>query len=256
MTTRFSDVTRGEFDLMATWTADVVSELGPKYHVPGACRGSANPALLAWLAESLEVTPETRFADIGAGMGGPAAWIAQRYGVEPTVIEPMPLACRAAVDLFGLRTVTADAEELPIVDGTFDVVWLMGVLDTVEHPDGLLAEIKRVLVPGGRIGVLDYVRVGACAGADELESNSFSTQDELLARFNGAGFLRLGACNVAALPDAPVAWQLHIGRVDDVLAERHGDDPRWQEARAQERQFASLLADGVIEPFAVHGIAL
>ncbi|TCN41840.1 methyltransferase family protein [Kribbella orskensis] len=40
-----------EFDDVAGWTADAVEELGVRYAIPAACRGSASPAALAWLAE-------------------------------------------------------------------------------------------------------------------------------------------------------------------------------------------------------------
>ncbi len=49
---------------------------------------------------------------------------------------------------------------------------------------------------------------------------------------------------------------MRIGRVDDLLEERHGDDPAWRLARTQEQAVARLIADGTIVPMAVHAIAL
>jgi len=47
--------------------------------------------------------------------------------------------------------VTHDPVRLPFADGTYDAVLSAGVLEHVEHPDRSLDEIRRVLVPGGRL---------------------------------------------------------------------------------------------------------
>lgn len=62
-----------EFDDVADWTADAVEQLGDRYAIPAACRGSSSPAALAWLAEVCELSAETTLLDVGAGAGGPAA---------------------------------------------------------------------------------------------------------------------------------------------------------------------------------------
>ena len=54
--------------------------------------------------------------DVGAGMGGPAAYAARRTGVQPILAEPEPDACRAAVRLFRAPVVQADATALPFGD--------------------------------------------------------------------------------------------------------------------------------------------
>ena len=102
-----------EFDLVAGWTEDAVRELGPEYAIPAGCRGSGSPSDLAWLAEALQVGPDTRVADVGSGVGGPAAWLADHFGPQPVCIEPMRGAAAAGQRLFGLPTVVAAAEALP-----------------------------------------------------------------------------------------------------------------------------------------------
>jgi SAM-dependent methyltransferase len=52
----------------------------------------------------------------------------------------------------GIETVWADVEEpLPFADAAFDVVVAAELLEHVRRPDGLVAEIARVLRPGGTI---------------------------------------------------------------------------------------------------------
>ena len=50
-----------------------------------------------------------------------------------------------------------DAERLPMADATFDTVLSALVLCSVPDPARAIAEMKRVLVPGGRLLLLDHV---------------------------------------------------------------------------------------------------
>jgi SAM-dependent methyltransferase len=54
--------------------------------------------------------------------------------------------------------VEASAEELPFDDDSFDTVAVTLVLCTVSDPQVALAEIKRVLKPGGQLLFLEHVR--------------------------------------------------------------------------------------------------
>jgi hypothetical protein len=85
-----------EFDTVAAWTADVALDLGPEHHVPAGCRGSGGPAALRWFLGHLRPDPGTTFLDVGAGVGGPAAFAAEEAGVLPVLTEPQGGACRAA----------------------------------------------------------------------------------------------------------------------------------------------------------------
>lgn len=121
-----------EFDDVAGWTADAVEQLGERYAIPAACRGSANPAALAWLAEACELKAGARLLDVGAGLGGPAAWAAKRFGVRPILLEPMPTAGRAAARLFGLPVISADGGRIPLRAESVDAAWCLAVLATIQ----------------------------------------------------------------------------------------------------------------------------
>jgi SAM-dependent methyltransferase len=49
----------------------------------------------------------------------------------------------------------ADAQDLPFADGSFDNIVLMDVLHHLPHPSRFLAEAERVLVPGGRLVLME-----------------------------------------------------------------------------------------------------
>ena len=145
-----------EFDTVAAWTSEVALDLGAEYFLPAACRGSASPGALRWLLERLDPGAETRMLDCGAGVGGPAAFAAAEVGVTPVLSEPESGACRAARRLFGLPVVQAGSA-LPFVSSAFDVIWSLGVLCTVADQSAFLAELRRVLAPDGRLGLLVFV---------------------------------------------------------------------------------------------------
>ena len=83
---------RAEFGTVAGWTEEAVLALGPDHAVPAGCRGSGSEGALRWLADALAVRPGDRVLDSGAGVGGPAGWLAAERGVRPVCAEPMAAA--------------------------------------------------------------------------------------------------------------------------------------------------------------------
>ncbi len=75
---------------------------------------------------------------------------------EPSMVDR--LRERAAGRSPAPRVDAAPAEELPYPDDAFDTVVSTLVLCTVTDVDAALAEIRRVLRPGGRLLVVEHVR--------------------------------------------------------------------------------------------------
>jgi ubiquinone/menaquinone biosynthesis C-methylase UbiE len=67
---------------------------------------------------------------------------------------------RKRLELAGLAADVqeADAEALPYPDASFDFVWSWGVIHHSESTDRVIAEIARVLRPGGRLALMVYHR--------------------------------------------------------------------------------------------------
>ena len=102
-----------------------------------------------------------RVLDVGSGTG--ANLPHYRRADEVVMTEPDPAMRARLVAKLGPATrpvevVDAPAERLPFPDTSFDAVVCTLVLCTVDDPGAALREAHRVLVPGGRLTVLEHVR--------------------------------------------------------------------------------------------------
>jgi SAM-dependent methyltransferase len=241
-----SDPMDAEFDTVAEWTAEVAESLGPQYRIPAACRGSGSPSALDWLLAGLAPRPGDQLIDIGAGLGGPSAYAAERTGVRPVLAEPKPDACRAPPRLFGFPVVQADATALPFADGAVSHAWCLGVLCTASGPDAqldMLRELRRVLRPSGRAGLLVFL-----AARDRLdnppEGNHFPSRAQLTALLREAGLTETAVADPASLPAPPVSWHERTAAIDRELRRRFGNAPALATALEQSRRIGELLHSG------------
>jgi len=100
-----------------------------------------------WVAAQAARLPAgTRILDVGAGVGqyrplfAHCAYQTQDFGQEPATIgkyTPLDYEC--------------EITDIPVPDATFDAVICTEVLEHVPHPIEALAEMARILKPGGRL---------------------------------------------------------------------------------------------------------
>jgi len=96
-----------------------------------------------------------RILDLGSGMGGTSVALALA-GAAPLAFEYNRAYCdiirlRAARYNLPLPVVNGAGECLPFADASFDLVIAWDVVEHVQDPALLLAELARVLQPGGRV---------------------------------------------------------------------------------------------------------
>jgi SAM-dependent methyltransferase len=245
-----ADPMDAEFGTVAEWTAEVAAQLGPGYAIPAACRGSGQPAALDWLLAGLEPAPGALLVDVGAGLGGPDAFAVAEAGVRPLLLEPEQAACRAAARLFGLPVVQADATALPVPDDRADVAWSLGVLCTLPGADAQLAmlrELRRIVRPGGRIGLLVYVAARLPLD-DPPEGNHFPAENDLGALVGGAGLAVLATADAHRMSAPPADWRNRAEAVDRELHRLFGRTPQLRTSDEQSERIGRLLESGELVP--------
>jgi SAM-dependent methyltransferase len=144
--------------------------------------------------------PGARALDCGAG-AGELATIARELGFEPVCVEIAPGNLRTLREA-GLPTVCADLNApLPVAAESFDLVILSDVLEHLPRAEVLLAEVARVLRPGGKcllstpnVAYWEY-RLRALLGYPppvEGRHFRFFTRKHLLRRAKAAGLRLVG----------------------------------------------------------------
>jgi len=152
-------------------------------------------------AERIALTESSRVLDVGCGIGGPARYLAHKYGCRVDGIDLTPELIetgRALTERCNLtdRVVlqVGNALDLPYRNETFDVVWCQNVAMNVSDKAALLAGVYRVLKPGGLFTSTEY-SVGP--GGDiifpvpwayDASINFLNSEDVMRARYQSAGF--------------------------------------------------------------------
>ena len=125
----------------------------------------------AWKAYTValaHVKAGDRVLDIAGGTGDLTRAFARQVGEQGVVVhtdinEAMLRTGRDRMldDGLVLPTVACDAEHLPFPSQSFDLVSVAFGLRNMTHKDLALAEMARVLRPGGRLLVLEFSKVAA-----------------------------------------------------------------------------------------------
>lgn len=96
---------------------------------------------------------ETRWLDLGCGHQVFADWM---MAEETAAVNCVRYACGIDLDEAGMRNhqhlrdrVKGDLTRLPFPNASFDVISANMVVEHLEHPAGVLAEVRRALRPGG-----------------------------------------------------------------------------------------------------------
>ena len=152
------------------------------------------------------VTPGETILDLGSGAGIDAFLAARETGPGGRVIgvdmtASMLTRARGNASKGGFQNVEfrlGEIENLPVADGTVDVIISNCVINLSPDKARVFAEALRALRPGGRMVVSDLVLVAPLPEAVRTSIEAYvgcvagaSTKDDYLALMRGAGFERM-----------------------------------------------------------------
>jgi sarcosine/dimethylglycine N-methyltransferase len=165
------------------------------------------------LAAAAAIRAEHHVLDVCSGMGGPARWLAGRFGCRVTGLDLTESRYRSAIrltELVGLEQRVdfrlGNALDMPFGDARFDVVIGQEAWCHVPDKPRLIAECARVVKPGGTIAFTDILRRGPLV-PEEMQRLEREMSFPSLETLDGyAGLLAQAGCEVVRRDDLSEHW--------------------------------------------------
>ena len=162
----FQQVPEGE---KSARVREVFKSVAPSYDVMNdLMSGGMHRLWKRFTVDLANVKPGEKVLDVASGSGDLALAFAKQVGVrgqvwQTDINEAMLKVGRDRLINAGhlLPNALCDAEKLPFVSESFDLVTVAFGLRNMTHKDLALAEMTRVLKPGGRLLVLEFSKVHA-----------------------------------------------------------------------------------------------
>jgi len=157
----------------------------------------------------LQLAPRGRYADLGIGDGLLTLMLSEiAHSVTAVDISPEMLAqlkVRAAQrGIANVTTVEGSIEDLPLADSSFDVAVLSQALHHAKSPKKALLEARRILIPGGRVLVIDLLAHTEDWVREQLQHQHLGfTESALVELLNETGFERATIQRAARDPQPP-----------------------------------------------------
>ena len=236
-----------EFGPYAEWLADAIQALDLPDPIPPACRGTGNPSLLHHLARGLQIDADALVLDVGVGLGGPGAWLVRERSCRLVGIDIMAQSSTGARRLFeGISVAVASCDSLPFGDRTFEGAWALGVIEMLEDKGCAFREMARVLAPGARLVLYDFVALDPHLKGSPM-ADRFEPAGEIKRKLEESGLTVLVAEEVPALSPPPEDWSAAVEKVRNWIRDQHGGDRRLSAAERELGIFNRLKSCGSIE---------
>ncbi len=194
----------------------------PSFLVQGmeaTARWPAVVQLRAWERDRVDLQPGESLLDVGCGIADVARSLAPLVAPDGRVVgidmsEAMLAVARERASADGVAATfrVGDAMHLDEVDGTFDACRSERMLQWVPDVDAAVAEMARVLRPGGRLCVTDTDWRTFALDLDDV-ALSADLSAALIAMRGApalAGGRLLNACREAGLVDLEITGAVHI----------------------------------------------
>jgi len=143
---------------------ELFAPLGPSYDRWGAVLSfGQDPRWRRFLVTRIDVRPTDTVLDVATGTAAVALELVRQkdcfvIGVDrtPEMLDEGRRRVALAAATRKIRLQEADARSLPFDDGQFDALTFTYLLRYVEDPAATLAELARVVKPGGSIAGLEF----------------------------------------------------------------------------------------------------
>ena len=169
---------------------------GPLGLVAGLAMALGRGRMARMVADAAGVGPGDRVVDVGCGPGRFLREAAER-GAEVVGVDPSRRMRRLAERFTPARlrpkvtVLDGSAENLPLGDGSASVAWAVASVHHWTDVDAGLAELCRVLAPGGRLLLVE--RLARRRGWFSLHALAWEGAERLAARATAAGFVDAAA---------------------------------------------------------------
>ena len=153
------------------------------------------------LARDVGIGEGSRVLDIGSGLGGPARQYAREFGAIVDGIDLTPEFVSTATSLTrrsGLsdlvRFTRGSALDLPFADAEFDAATMIHVGMNIQDKTTLFRSIARVMKPGAKLAVYDFMIVGdgtpryPLPWSDTVDTSFLISPEGYIAVLTAAGF--------------------------------------------------------------------
>ena len=246
---------KGANDETPRWVADAFGTTAAAYLTSTV---HATGADLRTLADAVRATPDATVLDLGCGAGHASFAVAPhvRDVVAYDLAAPMLATVDAAArerGLANLRTQQGPAEQLPFETATFD--WVVSRMSAHHWHDmrAALAEVRRVLKPGGRVLMIDiagndHPLLDTYLQAAEVLRDASHVRDyradEWLVMFREAGFDAHDAQPLAAADRFRYVGRARIRTPADSVT---GIRALWAHAPDEVRGYYAVQPDGSFE---------
>jgi demethylmenaquinone methyltransferase / 2-methoxy-6-polyprenyl-1,4-benzoquinol methylase len=143
---------------------DLFAPLGPSYDRWSRLLSlGQDPRWRQFLVSRIECGPDGSVLDVATGTAAVAIELVRQHGCRVVGVDQSPemlAGARARIEAAGLSNritlVEGSAEQLPFPDGAFDALTFTYLIRYVEDPAATLAELARVVRPGGIMAGLEF----------------------------------------------------------------------------------------------------
>lgn len=134
---------------------------------PGMRHAEALVRLNEVMADMADIGPGDKVVDAGCGVGGSSMWLAANRDAQTVGLSPVPGQIAKATQLARARSLenqcqffVGDYHHTKLEDASADVVWACESLCHSDSKDAFYREAFRILKPGGKLIIAEYLRNG------------------------------------------------------------------------------------------------